>query len=164
MKMAKKYLGLNGSEGLNWGMMRGGMSSVADLFIAQMQDYLGLGNESRMNTPGIASGNKISRTYTDNAIREALALITETGVKTWYANSKTIYNGLAGIKDNNGRPLFIENTTSDDPLVRGRIYGGIVKLIGKYPVLTFFKKVMPAALNAFGTCSSSASGWISSIL
>ena len=36
------------------------------------------------------------------------------------------------------------------------IYGGIVKLVGKYPVLTFFKKVMPAALNAFGTCSSSA--------
>ncbi|MDD6144438.1 MAG: dicarboxylate/amino acid:cation symporter [bacterium] len=36
------------------------------------------------------------------------------------------------------------------------VYGGIVKLVGKYPVGTFFKKVMPAALNAFGTCSSSA--------
>ena len=57
MKMAKKYLGLNSSEGLNWGMMRGGMSSVADLFIAQMQDFLGLGAESRMNTPGLSAGN-----------------------------------------------------------------------------------------------------------
>ena len=36
------------------------------------------------------------------------------------------------------------------------IYGGIVKFIGKVSVKEFFKKVMPAALNAFGTCSSSA--------
>ena len=36
------------------------------------------------------------------------------------------------------------------------VYGGIVKFIGKYPVGRFFKTVMPAALNAFGTCSSSA--------
>ena len=36
------------------------------------------------------------------------------------------------------------------------VYGGIVKLLGKYGVGAFFTKVMPAALNAFGTCSSSA--------
>ena len=36
------------------------------------------------------------------------------------------------------------------------VYGGIVKFIGKYPVGKFFKTIMPAALNAFGTCSSSA--------
>ena len=36
------------------------------------------------------------------------------------------------------------------------VYGGIVKFIGKYPVGKFFKTVLPAALNAFGTCSSSA--------
>ena len=36
------------------------------------------------------------------------------------------------------------------------VYGGIVKLLGKYGVGTFFSKAMPAALNAFGTCSSSA--------
>jgi len=35
-------------------------------------------------------------------------------------------------------------------------YGAIVKLVGKMPVKEFFTKVMPAALNAFGTCSSSA--------
>ena len=57
MKMARKYLGLNSAEGLNRGMIRGGMSSVADLFIAQMQDHLGLGAESRMNTPGLPAGN-----------------------------------------------------------------------------------------------------------
>ena len=36
------------------------------------------------------------------------------------------------------------------------VYGGIVKLVGKCGVRTFFAAVMPAALNAFGTCSSSA--------
>lgn len=36
------------------------------------------------------------------------------------------------------------------------VYGGIVKLIGKCGLRKFFGTVMPAALNAFGTCSSSA--------
>ena len=36
------------------------------------------------------------------------------------------------------------------------VYGGIVKIIGKCGIRTFFIKVLPAALNAFGTCSSSA--------
>ena len=36
------------------------------------------------------------------------------------------------------------------------IYGGMVKLCGKYSPVKFFKDVAPAALNAFGTCSSSA--------
>ena len=47
--LAVRYLGLNQEEGFHWGMIRGGQSSVADLFIAQMQDYLGLGADSRMN-------------------------------------------------------------------------------------------------------------------
>ena len=36
------------------------------------------------------------------------------------------------------------------------IYGGIVKLFGKYSPVRFFKDVAPAALNAFSTCSSNA--------
>lgn len=35
-------------------------------------------------------------------------------------------------------------------------YGGIVKIFGKCSPVLFFKKTAPAALNAFGTCSSSA--------
>ena len=54
---AREYLGLNEEEGFHWGILRGGQSSVADLFVAQMQDYLGLGAEARMNTPGILGGN-----------------------------------------------------------------------------------------------------------
>lgn len=55
--MAKAYLGLNEEEGPVWGILRGGMSSVAGLFVAQLQDYLELGAESRVNTPGVAEGN-----------------------------------------------------------------------------------------------------------
>ncbi len=54
---ARRYLGLNRQEGYAWGVLRGGMGSVADLFVAQMQDYLGLGAQARFNTPGAADGN-----------------------------------------------------------------------------------------------------------
>ena len=36
------------------------------------------------------------------------------------------------------------------------VYGLAVKVIGKESPVKFFKTIMPAALNAFGTCSSSA--------
>ena len=52
---AKAYLGLSRQEGFVWGMIRGGMGSVSRMFIAQMQDYLGLGGEARMNFPGTLS-------------------------------------------------------------------------------------------------------------
>ncbi len=57
LKKAAAYLGLNEEEGFVRGMLRGGMSSVADLFIMQMQDLLELGGEARMNTPGTMFGN-----------------------------------------------------------------------------------------------------------
>ena len=57
LDFARRYLGLSEEEGWHWGFFRGGMSSPADLFIAQMQDYLGLGAEARTNTPGLALGN-----------------------------------------------------------------------------------------------------------
>lgn len=109
------------------------IAAFEDWLVQHISKRIAVAKETRIlaqlndTTPGIAAANKISRTYTDNAVREALAMIKETGSKVWYANSKTIYNGLAGIKDNNGRPLFLNATTTDDPLVAGRIYGGIVK-------------------------------------
>lgn len=54
---AKRYLGLNREEGMNWGLIRGGLCSPARLFVAQMQDCLGLDSAARMNTPGSSSGN-----------------------------------------------------------------------------------------------------------
>ena len=55
--LARRYVGLNEQEGLTWGMVRQGMSSTAELFFAQMQDYLELGSASRINAPGSLEGN-----------------------------------------------------------------------------------------------------------
>lgn len=52
VRAAYDYLGLNEQEGPIWGMIRGAMGSVSKLCIIQMQDYLGIGAEGRMNHPG----------------------------------------------------------------------------------------------------------------
>ena len=52
---ATAYMGLNKKEGLHWGVIRTAMASASDLCIVPLQDYLGLGEEGRMNCPGILS-------------------------------------------------------------------------------------------------------------
>ena len=55
VQAARDYLGLNETEGPVWGMIRGAMGSVSRLCIIQMQDYLQVGREGRMNHPGTMS-------------------------------------------------------------------------------------------------------------
>lgn len=77
---AVRYFRLDEEEGYNWGMIRGGMASVADLFIAQMQDYLGLGAEGRMNEPSTSSGNwqwRMKEGQTDGELAARIAELTE---------------------------------------------------------------------------------------
>ena len=57
---ARAYLGLHEAEGYIWGMIRGAMSSVSQLCIVQMQDYLELDGSARMNFPGTLSANNWS--------------------------------------------------------------------------------------------------------
>ena len=75
---AKKYLGLNDEEGFNTGIIRGGMSCQSRLFVAQMQDYLGLGKGCRMNTPGTSSGNWQWRMLSGEASKKLAKSIHET--------------------------------------------------------------------------------------
>lgn len=78
---------------------------------------------------GIAAANILTaQTYQEATIRAILAKIKQAGTKVWYANTNTIWNGLAGIQDGNDRPLFVPSTTDSDPTVQGRIYGGSVKV------------------------------------
>ena len=53
---AENYLGVKPGEDLRWPLLKAGMASVSNLFVAQLQDYLGLGAEARMNRPGIMDG------------------------------------------------------------------------------------------------------------
>ncbi|MGL6175016.1 MAG: 4-alpha-glucanotransferase [Cellulosilyticaceae bacterium] len=57
IKEAIDYLGLNEKEGINWGVIRGAWASVGEVALAPMQDFLGLGNEARMNYPSTLGGN-----------------------------------------------------------------------------------------------------------
>ena len=54
---AERYLAASGRENVGRALLRCGMASTAALFVAQMQDYLGLGSEGRINVPGVAEGN-----------------------------------------------------------------------------------------------------------
>ncbi len=57
VSFAKRYLKLNKKEGYNWGFIRGALSSVGNLAIVQLQDYLCLSSEARMNIPSTLGGN-----------------------------------------------------------------------------------------------------------
>lgn len=54
---AALYLGTKDRESTRQALLRLGQGSVAELFVAQMQDYLALGSEGRINVPGVAEGN-----------------------------------------------------------------------------------------------------------
>lgn len=69
---AIEYLNLTKEEGYNWGFIRGAWSSVGDIAIAQMQDFLGLGNEARINLPSTLGINWRWR-IKENACTEELA-------------------------------------------------------------------------------------------
>ena len=57
---ATEYMNLSQKEGLVWGTIRTAISSVSDLCVVQMQDYLNLGAEARMNFPGTLSSDNWS--------------------------------------------------------------------------------------------------------
>ena len=56
-KFCKKYLCLSKKEGYNWGIIRGAWSSTAEIAVAQMQDFLNLSSEARINTPSTLGNN-----------------------------------------------------------------------------------------------------------
>ena len=77
LKFARAYGGVSSGKGFNYDMIRLGMSSVAMLFVALMQDYLELGEGSRMNTPGVPDGNWTWRMLPGAATPELAARIRE---------------------------------------------------------------------------------------
>lgn len=71
-EQARAYFNLNEEEGISYGLIRGALSSVSELAIICMQDYLSLGSRGRMNTPSTQSGNWQWR-LTENALTDKLA-------------------------------------------------------------------------------------------
>ncbi len=55
--MVDTYLSIEDGKDVNWKLIKAAMGSVAGMCIIPMQDYLGLGNEARMNTPSTVGNN-----------------------------------------------------------------------------------------------------------
>ena len=83
VEYATEYMNLHREEGLVWGVIRSAFASVSDLCVVQMQDYLNLGSEARMNFPGVASGNWTWRmapgSATDDLAKRIRSLVTLYG-------------------------------------------------------------------------------------
>ena len=70
---AGEYMLLSDAEGQVWGAIRTAMSSVSNLCIIPMQDYLDLGAEARMNFPGTMSDCNWTWRAKDGIITGSLA-------------------------------------------------------------------------------------------
>ncbi len=70
---AREYMHLDDYEGLVWGTIRTAMSSVSDMCIIQLPDYLNLGGEARMNFPGTLSDANWTWRVSGHMINDGLA-------------------------------------------------------------------------------------------
>lgn len=70
---AEKYLNVTGEDAVCEAVLRAGQGSVARYFIAQLQDYLGLGSEGRINVPGTVGDGNWSFRLPEGAFTEELA-------------------------------------------------------------------------------------------
>ena len=73
VEYAGEYMCLNEQEGLVWGTIRTAMSSVSEQCVVQLQDYLDLGADARMNFPGTCDGTNWTWRALDGVLTEALA-------------------------------------------------------------------------------------------
>lgn len=79
-KLAMDYLDITNDKDVNWKFIRAALSSVADLAIIPMQDYLGLGNEGRINKPSTVGANwrwRMLKDEFDDELIEKIRKITK---------------------------------------------------------------------------------------
>lgn len=89
-KFCNEYLNLSRGrkDQLQWAFIRATLSSVADLAVIPMQDYLGLGSEARINTPSTLGDNWKWR-MKPGAFTEELAEKMRSYVKLYGRLAKT---------------------------------------------------------------------------
>ena len=79
-QFARDYLNSRSDDEIHWDAIRGAWSSVASMAIAPIQDFLGLGSEARINTPGLASGNwqwRLKEGVLTDELAERIAKLTK---------------------------------------------------------------------------------------
>lgn len=73
------YCKLDEQEGYNWGVIRTAYESISNCAIIQMQDFLALGSEARMNIPSTTGGNwawRLNAKALTNALAQKIADMT----------------------------------------------------------------------------------------
>ncbi len=73
LAFARDYLNVPSGDTLARAVIRCGMGSPSNLFICQMQDYLELGSEGRMNTPGAVKEDNWCWRVREEALTPSLA-------------------------------------------------------------------------------------------
>ncbi|MEA3423661.1 MAG: 4-alpha-glucanotransferase [Bacillota bacterium] len=86
IKYAKDYLHLSEEEGYVFGFIRGCWSSVSNLAVAPIQDFLNLGSEARFNIPSTLGGNWVWRMKKDNLSEELSKKIFKLTKTYWRLN------------------------------------------------------------------------------
>jgi 4-alpha-glucanotransferase len=74
----RDYLGPSSGD-IAWDMIRAGLASVADTFVAPVQDLLSLGSEARFNLPGSGSGHwgwRLEETLPHHPLADRLRRLT----------------------------------------------------------------------------------------
>ncbi len=57
VEFMREYLQIGENDSFNWSVIKVALASSADTVILQMQDFLGLDNSARINTPATSEGN-----------------------------------------------------------------------------------------------------------
>lgn len=94
LKYLKDYLRIADNESFNWALIKSAMATPADTVILQMQDFLGLDNTARINTPATDENNwqwRIGEGCTNDWLAQIIYDITK------------LYYRLAVVPDNSAR-------------------------------------------------------------
>ena len=80
-KFASDYLNIKEGDEVHFKFITAAASSIADTMVIPMQDYLGLGNEARINTPSTLGGNwewRLKKGVLTKELAEKIYTLTKT--------------------------------------------------------------------------------------
>ena len=83
VEFMRKYLQIGENDSFNWSVIKAAMASSADTVILQMQDFLGLDNSARINTPATSDDNWQWRVE-EGCINDWLAKLIRDCTKLYY--------------------------------------------------------------------------------
>jgi len=83
VKFMREYLRISPDDSFNWALIKSAMATSADTVILQMQDFLGLDNTARINTPSTLGENWKWR-IADGCVNDWLAKIIYNTTATYF--------------------------------------------------------------------------------